>query len=74
MYAPIKDKDGKLLISEDTQDARWAGYFSEIINLPPPKTELDNPAAVEDLQIDTTPLSREEKFKALKAPKNNEAP
>ena len=72
--APIKDKDGKLLISEKTQDARWAEYFSEIINLPPPETELEIPAAVEDLQIDTTPLSREEIFKAFKAPKKNEAP
>ena len=72
--APIKDKDGKLLISEETQDARWAEYFSEILNLQPPETELEIPAAVEDLQIETRPLSREEIINAIKAPKNNEAP
>ena len=43
--APIKDKDGKLLISEETQDARWAEYLSEILNRPPPETELEIPAA-----------------------------
>ena len=26
--APIKDKDGKLLLSEEAQDARWAKYFT----------------------------------------------
>ena len=55
MDAPIKDKDGKLLISEETQDARWAEYFSEIFNRPPPETEPDIPVAVEDLEIETSP-------------------
>ena len=53
--APIKDKDGKLLTSEETQDARWAEYFSEILNRPPPETEPDIPVAVEDLEIETSP-------------------
>ena len=47
--APIKDKDGKLLISEETQYVRWAEYFSEILNRPSPETEPDIPVAVEDL-------------------------
>ena len=55
MDAPIKDKDGKQLISEETQDARWAEYFSEILNRPPPETKPDIPVAVEDLEIETSP-------------------
>ena len=65
--APIKDKDGKLLISEETQDARWAEYFSEILNRPPPETEPDIPVAVEDLEIETSPPSKEEIINAIKA-------
>ena len=52
---PIKDKDGKLLISDETQDARWAEYFSEILNRPPPETEPDIPVAVGDLEIEISP-------------------
>ena len=40
--ALFKDKDGKLLISEETQDTRWAQYFSERLKRPPPETEPDN--------------------------------
>ena len=56
---PIKDKDGKLLISDETQDARWAEYFSEILNRPPPETEPDIPVAVGDLEIEISPPSKE---------------
>ena len=69
--APIKDKHGKLLISEETQDARWAKYFSEILNRPPPETEPDSP--VEDLEKETSPPSKEEIINAIKALKNNKA-
>ena len=72
--APIKDKDRRLLISEETQDARWAEYFSEILNRPPPETEPDIPVAVEDLEIETSPPSKEEIINAIKALGNNEAP
>ena len=65
--APIKDKDGKLLISEETQDAQWAEYFSEILNRPPPETEPDIPVAVEDLEIETSPPSKEKIINAIKA-------
>ena len=56
--APIKDKDGKLLISEETQYVRWAEYFSEILNRPPPETEPYIPVAVKDLEIQTSPPPR----------------
>ena len=71
---PIKDKDEKLLISEEVQNARWAEYFSEILNRPPPKTEPGIPVAAEDLDIETTPPSREELINAIKALENNKAP
>ena len=68
--APIKDKDGKLLISEEMQDARWAEYFKDILNQPPPETEPDIPVAVEDLEIKTSPLSKKEIINSVKALKN----
>ena len=55
-----KTKDGKLLISEEVQDARWAEYFSDLLNRPPPETGPDIPVAVEDLDIETSPPSKEE--------------
>ena len=64
---PIKDKDRKLLISEETQDARWADYFSEILNRPASETETDIPVAFEDLEIETSPPSKEEIINAIKA-------
>ena len=72
--ASIKDKDEKLLISEETQDTRWAEHFSEILNRPPPETEPDIPVAVEDLEIETSPPSKEEIINAIKSLKNNKAP
>ena len=65
--AQIKDKDGKLLTSEETQDTRWTEYFSEILNRPPPKTEPEIPVAVEDLEIETSPPSKEEIINAIRA-------
>ena len=64
LHAPIKDKDGKLLISEEMQDVRWAEYFSEILNRPP-ETEPE---------IETSTPSKEEIINAIKALKNNKAP
>ena len=64
----------KLLISEEAQDARWADYFSEILNRPPPETEPDIPVDVEDLDIETLPSSKEEIINAIMALKNNKAP
>ena len=62
------------MISEQTQDARCAKYFSEILNRPPPETEPDIPVAVEDLEIETSAPSKEEIINAIKALKNNTAP
>ena len=53
---------------------RWAEYFSEILNRPSPETEPDILVAVEDLVIETSPLSKEEIINAIKAMKNNKAP
>ena len=62
------------MISEETQDARWAEYLSEILNRPPPETEPEIPAAVEDLEIETPPPFKEEIINAVKALKDNKAP
>ena len=71
--APIKDKDGKLLTSEEVQDTRWAEYLSEILNRPPPETELDISIAGYDLDIKATSPSKEETINAIKALKCNKA-
>ena len=41
------------LIKWEAQGARWAEYFSEILNRRPPETEPDIPVAVEDLDVET---------------------
>ncbi|CAG5133820.1 unnamed protein product, partial [Candidula unifasciata] len=36
LNTPIKDKQGKLLLSDDQQTKRWAEHFKEILNRPNP--------------------------------------
>ena len=67
-------KDGKLLILEEAQDARWAEYFSELLNRPPPEAEPEISIAIEGLHIETSTPSNEEIINAIKALKNNKAP
>ncbi|KAK3757674.1 hypothetical protein RRG08_000183 [Elysia crispata] len=72
--APIKNKEGQLLTSETAQEARWTEHFNEVLNRPAPETEPDIQEAEEDLDVATTPPTKEEIIRAIKSLKNNKAP
>ena len=62
--APIKNKEGQLLKSETAQEARWTEHFNEVLNRPAPETEPDIQEAEEDLDVVTTPPTKEENHKS----------
>ncbi|KAK3761956.1 hypothetical protein RRG08_035160 [Elysia crispata] len=72
--APIKNKEGQLLTSETAQEARWTEHFNEVLNRPAPETEPDIQEAEEDLDVATTPPTKEEIIRAIKSLRNNKAP
>ena len=43
--APVKDKSGKVLTTEDSQLKRWAEHFREVLNRPEPVERSDIPPA-----------------------------
>ena len=63
---PIKDKQGKLLTSENEQDSRWTEHFKDVLNRPSPVETADVPEANEDLDIEMTPPKKEEIVAAIK--------
>lgn len=69
MPTAIKDKDGKILSSQEERKRRWKEHFQEILNRPQP----DHPLEVEsELQgqftdeIDTSPIRKVEIIRAIK--------
>ncbi|RXN12130.1 endonuclease-reverse transcriptase [Labeo rohita] len=71
---PIKDKQGRLLTTENEQEARWAEHFQEVLNRPPPEEEADIQDASADLDINTDPPGKEEIVTAIRSLKNRKAP
>ena len=41
--APIKDKNGRILQTEEEQNERWVEHFKEILNQPEPTETFDFP-------------------------------
>ena len=37
---PVRDKDGKVLLTEREQSARWVEHFNEVLNQPVPDEEF----------------------------------
>ena len=73
--APVKDKSGKVLTTEDSQLKRWAEHFREVLNRPEPAERPDIPAAAEcDPGIRTDTPSKQEIREAVKKLKANKAP
>ena len=72
--APVKDKRGKVLTTEDSQLKRWMEHFGEVLNRPEPEERPDIPDAESDPGIRTDPPSRQEIKDAVKRLKANKAP
>ncbi|XP_076105780.1 uncharacterized protein LOC143074119 [Mytilus galloprovincialis] len=70
----IKDKNGRLLTTENEQKARWAEHFQEVLNRPAPDEEAIIIEALEDLEINTNLPERQEIITAIKALKNGKSP
>jgi len=60
---PVKDKDGKVLLTEREQLARWVEHFNEVLNQPVPDAQFSYDserefepvdASLEDFQISET--------------------
>ena len=72
---PIKSKDGRVLTTEEEQNARWVEHFSEVLNQPTP----DNPLSLEGEEAIIQPnitldkIGTEEVRRAIKTLKNNKA-
>ena len=69
---PVKDKEGKG-ITKDGQLRRWAEYFEELLNRPPPENPPDIQPAQTDLPINCHTPTREEIRKAIKQLKSGKA-
>ncbi|PIK44249.1 putative pendrin-like [Apostichopus japonicus] len=72
--SPIEDKQGRLLTTEAEQEARWADHFCEVLNRPPPTIEAVIQEAEDDLDVSSTPPTKEEVIAAIKSLKNGKAP
>ena len=70
---PIKDKQGRVLQSEEEQKKRWKDHFEELLNRPAPVETPDIEPAEEDLPIKCDVPNKEEIKKAIGQLKNGKA-
>ena len=72
---PIKNKNGKLLTTQDEQHKRWVEHFRETLNQPDPVTthNFDMENAQEELQVNTGEITIAEVQIAIQTLKNNKA-
>eukprot|EP00795_Rhopilema_esculentum_P016084 gene16084-7436_t len=72
----IKDKNGKILLTQEEQDACWIKHFHEVLNQPSPTTIYDFNAIIPGdlLDVDLNPITEREVEKAIKSLKINKAP
>ncbi|EYC15643.1 hypothetical protein Y032_0036g3270 [Ancylostoma ceylanicum] len=70
---PIKDKNGKLLMSDEEQHSRWIEHFRDILNQadPPQTCNFDDERqaidAVDELDVNTGDISVEETEAAIRS-------
>ena len=74
MDTPIVDRQGRLLTTEAEKEARWVEHFSEVLNRPPPTTEVEVQYLNTDLDVSTAPPEKEEIIAAIRSLKNGKSP
>ncbi|KAJ8408520.1 hypothetical protein AAFF_G00259340 [Aldrovandia affinis] len=69
-------KDGRALLSDEEQEARWVEHFREVLNQPTPPTlfNLDQEPPAPTLNITSDEISGIEVDRAIKSLKNNKVP
>ncbi|KAJ8353066.1 hypothetical protein AAFF_G00112060 [Aldrovandia affinis] len=72
---PIRSKDGRALLSDEEQEARWVEHFCEVLNQPTPPTlfNLDQEPLAPTLNITSDEISGIEVARAIKILKNIKA-
>ncbi|XP_078682384.1 uncharacterized protein LOC144916861 [Branchiostoma floridae x Branchiostoma belcheri] len=71
---PIKDKNGKTLLSEEEQNQRWAEHFKETLNQPEPQEVYTFPDVDgNELDVDCDNITEDEVANAIKNLKNHKA-
>ena len=73
---PIKDKNGKVLLTIEEQTNRWVEHFKEVLNQPHPEILHDFDTETADKQFDVSleNFSEENVTAAVQKLKNNKAP
>ena len=72
---PVKGEDGTPLDDREQVKARWAGYFQDLLNCPPPQRRLRRIGRIGDLlDLSENPPTRKEVERAIQKLKNNKAP
>jgi len=71
---PIKDKNGRLLTTEDKQKDRWTEHFKGVLNRPAPDEEAIITEAIRNLEIDINLPNRQEIITVIKLLKNRKSP
>ncbi len=73
---PIKDKNEKIPLAKEEQDARWIEHFKETLNQPPPTATyvFDTSTHAADLEVNQGEITAMEIITAIKSLKNNKAP
>lgn len=74
--APVRAKDGRLLLTAEEQEQRWIEHFQETLNQPEPESTFpdDLLAPADDLPVDVGPISPLETKAAIAALKSGRAP
>ena len=73
---PIKDKSGKLLLSDEEQNERWVEHFRDVLNQPRPiETHcFEEMEGYDELDVDVSSITVEETEQAIKCLKSKKAP
>ena len=69
----VKDKTGRQIVGEEQQRKRWVQHFKELLNRPAPQNPPDISPAVEDLDIESGTLTRDEIRTAIRQLKSGKA-
>lgn len=62
----IKDKEGKILSSQEKRKKRWKEHFQEILNRPQPGHPLEVEIELQGQLTDTRPIRKGEIIRAIK--------
>ena len=69
----MKDKSGRQIVGDEQQRKRWVEHFEELLNRPPPQTPPDILPSTQDVDIESSTLTRDEIRTAIRHLKSGKA-